>query len=120
MNVVVLTGRLVKEPETRTTNNGLMIAKFTLADNSKKDEPNFINCVAFGKTAEIVDKYGSKGKMLGVTGRVQTGSYEKNGERRYTTEIVTDRVELFGKEEKPKTEQATMEGFEVLEEELPF
>lgn len=81
MNNVNLMGRLTRDPEARTTQSGQSVASFTLAvDRSTKGpkgekETDFINCVAFGKTAEVVCTYVSKGQRLIVQGRIQTGSY---------------------------------------------
>lgn len=93
MNQVSLLGRLVKDIEIITTKNDKIIGKFTLAVNRKfkKDETDFINCIAFGKTAEIMAQYLSKGSQIAVTGGIQTGSYEaQDGSKRYTTDIIVD------------------------------
>lgn len=96
MNLVVLTGRLTRDPELKYGQSGSAYCRFTLAVNRvNKDEVDFINCVAFGKTAELVGEYLRKGKMTGLQGRVQTSSYEVNGEKRYRTDIIADRVEFL-------------------------
>lgn len=99
MNKVMLIGRTVKDVESTTTTSGTVIAKFCLAVNRqfKKDETDFINCVAFGKTAEVLGQYASKGKQLGITGRIQTGSYDaQDGTKRYTTDIIIENFEFLG------------------------
>jgi len=96
MNIAVLIGRLTKDPEIKTTNN-LTIAKYTLAvDRQKKGEADFISCVCFGKTAEFAAKYLRKGMKVGIEGEIRTGSYERKGEKVYTTEIAVKSHEFCG------------------------
>jgi len=104
MNSVALIGRLTKDPEVRYSsgNQQMAIAKFTLAVDrpfAKQGEQNadFISITCFGKTAELIEKYVIKGQQIGVTGRIQTGSYEKDGRKVYTTDVIADRVEFLGK-----------------------
>ena len=80
MNSVQLTGRLTRDPEVRYTDGGLSIARFTLAVNRRfkqegSQDADFIRCVAFGKTAEFIEKYFSQGRKMDLNGRIQTGSY---------------------------------------------
>ena len=108
MNSVQLTGRLTRDPEVSYSNNGMSIARFTLAVNRRfKQESgpdaDFIRCVAFGKTAEFVEKYFKQGRKMDMTGRIQTGSYtNQEGQKIYTTDIIVETVE-FG-ESKASTE----------------
>jgi len=97
MNIVVLTGRLTRDPELKYGQSGTAYCKFTIAVNRmRRDDPtDFINCAAFGKTAELIGEYIRKGSQLGVQGRIQTSSYEMNGEKRYRTEVVVDRIEFL-------------------------
>lgn len=122
MNNVTLVGRLTRDPEVRYTNDNLAVARFSIAVNrQKKGEVDYPNCIAFGKTAELVEQYMRKGSRVGVIGRLQTGSYEKNGEKRYTTDVVADRVEFLDSREEQKQEQMTIpKGFEATDEDLPF
>lgn len=91
MNTVCLIGRLTRDPETRTAAGGSGVCRFTLAvDRRAKDEADFINCVAFGKTAETAGRYLIKGRRAGITGRIQTGKYEKDGRTVYTTDVIVD------------------------------
>lgn len=96
MNKVVLLGRLTKDPETKTTNNDVTITRYTLAVNRpwKKDgeqQADFINCLAFNKTAEFANKYFRKGQQVAVVGRIQTRSWEDDsGAKRYATEVVVE------------------------------
>ena len=92
MNSCNLVGRLTKDPELRYTTDNLAIAKYTLAvpRRYKKEEANFINVIAFKKSAEYVSNYFKKGMRVFVTGELQTGKYEKDGITFYTAEIVQD------------------------------
>lgn len=101
------TGRLVKDPDIRyanTQNGQLCIAAFNLAVDRKfkkdgEQTADFISCKAFGKTAEFIQKYFHKGMKMGVVGRIQTGSYEKDGVKHYTTDIIIEEVEFLEKKE---------------------
>lgn len=137
MNVVCLTGRLTRDPEIRYTNSGLSIARFTIAIDRdfKRDgeqTADFPNIVCFGKTAEFIEKYFTKGKRIEISGRIQTGSYTKeDGTKVYTTDVVADRVG-FGEPKgsgsaqpasKPTADPAGNDFVQVpdgLDEELPF
>lgn len=103
MNKVELVGRLTRDPEVRYTQgeNTSAIARFSVAVNRrfKNAEGNydadFINCVAFGKPAEFIEKYFRKGMAIGITGRIQTGSYtNKDGVKVYTTDVVVEEAEF--------------------------
>ena len=91
MNSVCLIGRLTKDVQERRTQNGTAVVSFTLAvDRRKKDDgADFISCIAWDKSAETIAKYVHKGDLFGVTGYIQTRSYEKDGRRNYVTEVVT-------------------------------
>lgn len=91
MNNVSLIGRLTKDVEERRTQNGTPVASFTLAVDRRKKEDgaDFILCIARDKAAETIAKYVHKGDLFGVTGHIQTRSYEKNGRMNYVTEVVT-------------------------------
>ena len=102
MNKVILVGRLTKDPENRTSGD-TTVTRFSVAVNRNfknangEYEADFPNCIAFGKTAEFVEKYFKKGDAIGITGRLQTGSYtNKNGDKVYTTDVVIDTVEFVG------------------------
>lgn len=97
MNTVVLIGRTTKDPEVRYSGD-TAIAKFTLAiDRYSKGEKeaDFIPVTVFGKQAENVEKFVGKGQKVAVEGRIQTGSYEKDGRRIYTTDVIANRVEFL-------------------------
>lgn len=100
MNKVVLIGRTTKSPELRyAPGTGTAVCRFTLAVNRpyKKDETDFINCVAFGKIAETIAQYVLKGRQVAITGSIRTGSYDNNaGNKIYTTDVVLDGFEFIG------------------------
>lgn len=100
MNKVILIGRLTKDPELNfAAGTGTAVCKFSLAVTRafKKDETDFINCIAFNKRAETIAQYLTKGRQLAVTGSIRTGSYDaKDGTKRYTTDIVVDSFEFIG------------------------
>lgn len=95
MNTVNLVGRLTRDPEIRSTANDVKVARFSLAINRIGEGADFPNCVAFNKTAEILGSYTRKGSRIGVVGHLQTGSYEKDGAKVYTTDVIVDRVDLL-------------------------
>ena len=144
MNQVCLIGRTVREPEVRY-NNELAIAKFTVAIDRQKTKTNqdpgadFPNVVAFGKTAELIEKYIGKGRLIGIQGRLQTGSYEgKDGKKVYFTQVVADRVFFLDRagdaESTPRRNsennvsepseedfsQETIPGFSKMLDDIPF
>lgn len=142
MNNVVLIGRLTKDPELKYLpgDNNAAVARFTLAvdKNLNKDKKmelesrnqptaDFINITVWGKQAESVVNYTAKGRLVAVEGRIQTGSYEaKDGTRRYTTEVVANRVQFLEWGDKKETtsydnNQVDMEGFQTISnEDIPF
>ena len=91
MNSVCIVGRLTKDVQEHRTQNDTPVISFTLAvDRRNKDDgADFIHCIAWDKAAETIAKYVHKGDMFGVTGYIQTRSYEKDGRRNYATEVVT-------------------------------
>ncbi|WP_281673246.1 single-stranded DNA-binding protein [Staphylococcus auricularis] len=102
INRIVLVGRLTKDPELVTTSSGVNIVDFTLAVNRPytnakgEQEADFINCVAFRKQAENINKYLSKGSLTGVDGRIQSRSYkDKDGKNVYVTEVLCDSVRFL-------------------------
>ncbi|HHC9455624.1 TPA: single-stranded DNA-binding protein [Staphylococcus aureus] len=102
LNRTVLVGRLTKDPELRSTPNGVNVGTFTLAVNRTftnaqgEREADFINVVVFKKQAENVKNYLSKGSLAGVDGRLQTRSYDnKDGQRVFVTEVVADSVQFL-------------------------
>ena len=101
LNCAVIMGRLTADPELRQTPSGVSVTRFTVAGDrrTKSGEDkvaDFINVVAWRQTAEFVSKYFNKGSMIAVQGSIQTGSYEKDGVKHYTFEIVADNVSFCG------------------------
>ena len=136
MNSVQLLGRLTRDPDVRYTDGGSTIARFSLAvDRRFKQEggetADFINCIAFGKTAEFIEKFFFKGTKIALNGRIQTGSYtNKDGVKVYTTDVVVENVEFAESKNNNSNAgskvntSAQNEDFmsipDVIDEELPF
>ena len=101
INRVVLVGRLTKDPVLRKTANGVSVTSFTVASTRRfkqegQPDADFINTVAWNKTADSVSQYTHKGSLVGVEGRIQTRSYDdKDGKRVYVTEVVADSVQFL-------------------------
>lgn len=134
MNSVCMVGRLTKDPDVRyNPDTSMAVARFSVAIDRGKDKngkdkgADYPNVICFGKTAELVEKYLSKGRQVGIQGRIQTGSYEKkDGTKVYTTDVVADRIEFLGDrgEKKVNEEGEQMpipEGFTKMDDdEIPF
>lgn len=99
MNQVSLVGRITRDVEVTTSAAGREVCRFTVAVNRTFKNANgeydadFISCVAFGATANFMGRYIEKGRLVSVTGRIQTGSYERDGQRVYTTDVIADSVQ---------------------------
>ena len=108
MNKVILIGKLTKDPELRyAAGNGTAVCRFTVAITRqfKKDETDFINCVAFGKTGETITQYFTKGSKIAITGNIRTGSYDaKDGTKRYTTDVIVETFEFVESKKKETNE----------------
>ena len=112
MNVVNLIGRLTADPKT-TEKNETIVTRFNVAINRNKDMTDFISCVAFNGTAELIADYFGKGDMIGLTGSLHSGSFEgKDGKKVYFTEVNVSRIYFIGNRKKEETNA----GFE----EVPF
>lgn len=129
MNVFIGIGRLTKDPEVKITNEGLTIARYTLAiDRIGKDKgADFISCVAFGKVGEFAEKYLRKGIKIAIEGRIQTGSYtNKNGDKVYTTDVIVSSHEFCERktgDEAAETAPAGTDDFMNIDpdgDEIPF
>lgn len=122
MNNVILIGRLTKDPETTQTQSGHTVVRFSLAvDRRGRDAgADFPTCVAFDKTAELIGKYCKKGDRLGVIGRIQTGSYEKDGRKVYTTDVIVHEIELMGGKREESAPQETAPQFTEVEDDEPL
>lgn len=132
MNIVSIIGRLTRDPEVRYTQDQLAVASFSVAIDRGKDKngndrgADFPRITVFGRQAENCGKYLKKGKQVGITGRITTGSYtNKNGEKVYTTEITADRVEFIGSKDEEgygaQNQQQMPAGFESIQDDsIPF
>ena len=147
MNKVILMGRLTRDAEIRYSQgeNSMPIARFTLAVDrrARKDQADgqqtadFINCVAFRNQADFLERFGRKGTKFLIEGRIQTGSYEREGQRVYTTDVVVENIEFaesknasagnvgrFVPSDRPSPSQAAGDGImnipDGIDEELPF
>jgi hypothetical protein len=143
MNNVGLTGRITKDLELKYTQNGKAYCRFTLAvdrglSKEKKQEAeangqptvDFINCVAWGKVAETINRYTAKGKKVLVYGSIETGSYTaQDGSKRYTTDVLVKRIEILEFADNNNTNNQDTRAFgqfdempyqEASNEDLPF
>ena len=111
MNKVVLIGRLTKDPEIKhTSGDGNAICRITVAVARpfKKDETDFINCVAFGKTGETIAQYFTKGRQIALVGNIRTGSYQaQDGTKMYTTNVIIENFEFVGNNSNNSSNQST-------------
>ena len=127
MNHFVGIGRLTRDPEVRYTQSGKACAKFTLAIDRRKSsdgnqQADFIPCVAWEKTAEVISQYTGKGRKIAVEGRIQTRSYDGNdGTKRYVTEVVVNSVEFSdSKSGQQLSDAKEFAGAPVPDEDIPF
>lgn len=126
MNKVILQGNLAKDVELRATSGGSSVASLTVVtsyrykdkDGNWTDKPEYNQCVAFGKTAENISKYFTKGSKILVEGRLQTRSWEKEGEKKYTTEVVVDQFHFCESMKKEAPKEEVQEEPEL--DDLPF
>ncbi|MGI6108465.1 MAG: single-stranded DNA-binding protein [Eubacteriaceae bacterium] len=102
MNVVILVGRLTKDPELRTTNSGKSVTSFSVAVNRQfksegQPDADFFNVVAWGRQAEVINQYLRKGREIALRGRLQTRNYTaQDGSKRYVTEVVLESFDFIG------------------------
>ena len=142
MNTVLLTGRIAKELELKYTSNGKAYCRFILAvdkglskekrqqaEANKQATADFINCIAWGTTAEVLNKYTAKGKKILVYGSIETGSYTaQDGMKKYTTDVLVNRAEILEFADNNKTQSDTqpfgqfdeLEYTEATNEDIPF
>ena len=111
-NHVVLIGRLTRDPEIKFAASGTQIASFSLAvDRGKNDETDFVNVVAFGKTAEFIGSYFVKGRLVLVEGQLRIEKYEKNGETKTAAKVIANNVRFM------ETKKSANGGGEMTDEE---
>lgn len=115
INRVILVGRLTKNPEIRKTPNGASICKFTLAVSRKvkaqgQPDADFISCVAWNKTADLMYQYLKKGSLIGIDGRLQTGKFtNNNGETIYTCDVMIESLQFLDKKEETQNNNVNQE-----------
>ena len=144
LNSAIIMGRLTNDPELRTTSSNISFVRFSVAvdrayqKQGTERQTDFINVVAWRQTADFVSRYFRKGQMIAVQGSIQTGSYEKDGVRRQTFEIVADNVSFCGSKNEsgaatdrypaPASQPASFQnnsaddfaGVDAVEDDLPF
>ena len=132
INKVILVGHVGRDPETRSLPSGTNLSKFSLAttDKRSKDEngnprTEWHNIVAWGKLAEIVDRYVTKGKQLYIEGQIRTRTYEQDGQKKYFTEIHMEQMEMLGSKgsgaSSPGSDYGTVaQGFPDDADDVPF
>ena len=135
MNKVCLIGRLTKDIELKATQSNVKVANFTLAVNRRfvkegeERQADFINIIAWGKTAEFCNKYFSKGLQIGISGRIQTRTWDDDeGKKHYVTEVVAEEVDFAdGKRTNQqsdapnnKSSENSFDNFSMANEPLPF
>lgn len=131
MNSVSIVGRLTKDPELRYTNNGTAQCRLIVAvdrglSKDKREEAenkgyataDFISCIAWSNTAEMIVRYFSKGKQIALNGRIQTGFYDdKEGRRVYTTDVIIERVTFIGSRDDNTGKKSRPSGYQGLDDE---
>lgn len=121
MNVAILMGRLTRDPELKYTSNGKAYATFTLAVQKTKDEAEFIDCVAWEKTAETIAEYFRKGNRILIQGRLSVSSYEQNGEKRKSVKVQAFNFEFIDSKNSGNSQNRNKNNYDPNEdEEFPF
>jgi single-strand DNA-binding protein len=134
MNKAILIGRLGKDPESRFTQTNTQVVNFSIATSKKvkgEEQTEWHNIVTFAKTAEIAERYLKKGDLVCIEGSIQTNKYEKDGQTRYNTQIVCDRLEMLSGvnnnieheralESKHASQKVDMSNFDEISDDLPF
>jgi len=126
INQVTLVGRLTKDPELREVANGKHVLSVIVAVNrpfknqNGENETDFVRCIIWNRIAESTTKYCSKGSLVGVTGRIQTRNYEREGKRQYLTEVIAESVRFlepkrtsFTPQESPAEPSTKVESFHI-------
>jgi single-strand DNA-binding protein len=126
INRVTLIGAVGQDPETRFTAAGMAIASFSLATSTKQKDKDEItqwhNCVAFGKLAEIVQQYVTKGSKLYLDGAIQYQCVDKDGEKRYYTKIIVNDMSMLSspKDKEPQKKEAPKQSEAFEDSDIPF
>ena len=125
MNNCSFSGRITKDPELKTAESGKKYVRFCLAvkrrvKSGEHPQSDFIDCLAWEKTAEIMVKYCKKGDLVGITGRLQTNPYEKDGEKRKSIDVIVNEIDFLGGN-KPSEQNDSNPSEQIADEgELPF
>ena len=129
INKAIITGNLTRDAELRSTGGGLSVANFAVAVNERvknnstgewEDRANSIDCTMFGRRAEALAQYMTKGTKVTIEGKLRWSQWEKNGEKRSKVEVVVDEVELMARGDKRAAEPATAPQGGVYDEDIPF
>lgn len=121
MNVLCIAGNICRDIEERTTQGGDKVANFSVAINEGKDKTEFVNCVAFGKTAELLIQYCQKGQRLSCSGRIQTRSWEdQSGTKCYSTEMIVNQFDFPPKQARQGEAFAPQGGVDDFDDEIAF
>jgi single-strand DNA-binding protein len=133
VNKVILIGGLTRDPEVRFMPNGEAVANFSIATNEtwkdksgvKQEKTEYHNLVAYRKLAEIIGEYCKKGGQVYIEGKLQTRKWEKDGVTRYTTEVITDTLQMLGgkaeRQDGPASQAASQAGsFDDMPDDIPF
>ncbi|MFM2193992.1 MAG: Single-stranded DNA-binding protein [Chloroflexota bacterium] len=133
VNKVICIGNLGRDPETKFLSNGDAVCNFSIAcseswknkDGEKQERTEWVRCVAYKKLAEICGEYLKKGSQVYIEGKMQTREWEKDGVKRYSTEVIVSEMRMLGgkserSEPKPEAPKTPMQGIQDMEEDLPF
>jgi single-strand DNA-binding protein len=112
MQSYIAIGRMVRDADIHTTASGIKMARFTLAIQRTKDKVDFINFLAWRTRAEILEKYCKKGSQIAIQCELQSSEYEKDGEKKYKTEVVVNQIKLLGSKKQEETQ--------TTDDDLPF
>ena len=129
INKAIITGNLTRDAELRSTGGGLSVANFAVAVNERvknnstgewEDRANYIDCTMFGRRAEALAQYMTKGTKVTIEGKLRWSQWEKNGEKRSKVEVVVDEVELMARGDKRAAEAPTAPLTSMYDEDIPF
>lgn len=129
LNLVVLTGRLARDIELKTTQNGTTLCNCSIAVGTKKkvgnnweDVTNWVNLTMFGRTAELANEYTRKGSHIRVTGSLSVRSYEKDGQKRTSTDVIVNELQFLGggKPQQPQQQPQQNNNQMPFDDDLPF
>ena len=123
MNIVIIHGRLTKDPEFRQTQSGIPVCRFTVAvdrfTKDKQKQADFIECTAWRQTAEFVSRYFSKGSAIIVEGSLHNNNYESNGVKHYSYNVLAERVHFAESKKQEDQPDLNIDDFEVIGDERP-